>query len=131
MYFTILLAKPKITKAGSLQLFQTEVMKTTKLECVVEYSLPRPNITWEYQPWPCLNMSRAANCKPVEKKWRKIPSHIGRITHKDYEDSRNSYKVTVSADGNELSSFFRCRAQNVLGSDEIVYALKRYGMFLL
>ena len=120
-------AQPKITKTAPLEERNTKAMDPQVLTCVVEHSLPRPNITWEYQPWPCANMSAEFNCVPVSYNWGKIPENIGRITPDSHQESGDRYESIVSVSESQSSGFFRCTAQNPLGTDEVTYAVRRYG----
>lgn len=118
--------RPKITKMAPLEVRETKALDPQGLTCVVQHSVPRPNITWEYQPWPCANMSKEVNCVPVAYNWGKIPGNIGFITPGSHQGSGNRYESTLSVNKNNLSGFFRCTAQNPLGTDEVMYAVRRY-----
>ncbi|XP_065669835.1 vascular endothelial growth factor receptor kdr-like isoform X2 [Hydra vulgaris] len=85
--------------------------KDLKVGCVVISYNPKPNITWEYQPWSCpINNT---DCDPVTANWK-----VGEEADVILEDKNSTLKSYFQVPESDVRKFFiRCIAQNQYGKD--------------
>lgn len=84
-----------------------------EIGCNIKRSNPIPNISWEFQPWPCAP-SVGYNCAPLSTKWQRADPQIYDIRPKNREAMSSTFKVPQSS----VKKFFiRCTAAHKYGRD--------------
>lgn len=100
----IILAKPVLKKPSNY-------WGSRRVPCVVDRSSPLPTFHWQLQTGSCLHND--LECKPSSDKWQTLPDNF----EVDPVVTKAAKKSTLSIPATFPSSFFRCTAKNVMGSD--------------
>lgn len=103
MPFTIL-AKP-ILKKPSIY------WGSRRIPCMVDQSSPLPTFHWQFQSGSCLQAD--LECEPSSEKWQNLPANL----EVDPVVGIAAKKSTLSIPATFPSSFLRCTAKNLMGSD--------------
>ena len=103
MPFTIL-AKP-ILKKPSIY------WGSRRIPCMVDQSSPLPTFHWQFQSDSCLQAD--LECEPSSEKWQNLPANL----EVDPVVGIAAKKSTLSIPATFPSSFLRCTAKNLMGSD--------------
>ena len=78
---------------------------------MVDQSSPLPTFDWQFQSGSCLQTD--LECEPSSEKWQNLPANL----EVDPVVGIAAKKSTLSTPATFPSSFFRCIAKNVMGSD--------------
>ncbi|KAK2563242.1 Vascular endothelial growth factor receptor 2 [Acropora cervicornis] len=81
------------------------------IPCVVDISSPLPTFHWQFQSGSCLHAD--LECKPSSEKWQNLPANL----EVDPVVGIAAKKSSLSIPATFPSSFLRCTAKNVMGSD--------------
>lgn len=87
---------------------------STEVSCSMDNSNPLPTFTWEYQNFKC------ANCRSDKNQWKPVPGNLI-ITPTNTPANHSGVQV----EKHQPSTYYRCKADNILGEDTHVVKLVR------
>lgn len=82
-----------------------------RIPCMVDQSSPLPTFHWQFQSGSCLQAD--LECEPSSEKWQNLPANL----EVDPVVGIAAKKSTLSIPATFPSSFLRCTAKNLMGSD--------------
>ncbi|XP_046854218.1 vascular endothelial growth factor receptor 2-like isoform X2 [Xenia sp. Carnegie-2017] len=108
---------PSISR-GNSEYFTARHNTEGEIKCMIRWSNPRPNITWDQQ---IVNN----NNEPVSNNW--TPSQYKSSFKKGKNKGQYESVLKIPATAKQASMLFRCFAQNIHGNDSRMFRFLRFG----
>ncbi|XP_046851882.1 uncharacterized protein LOC124445218 [Xenia sp. Carnegie-2017] len=107
---------PSISRRNS-EYFTARHNTEGEIKCMIRWSIPRPNITWDQQI--------VSNNEPVSNNW--ISSQYKSSFKKGKHKLQYESVLKIPATAKQASMLFRCFAQNIHGNDSRMFRFMRFG----